>query len=80
MMEQIDLYANCELGRRIMDGQKPSSVEDFRKSVPLTSYQDYADILLQNQMKRFHQNRCYGSKPPGKVEITRKNGHLIRKT
>ena len=46
MVEQLQLYANCELGRRIMKGKKPASVDEFRKVVPLTQYEDYADILL----------------------------------
>ncbi len=47
MMEQIELYSNCELGRRIMKEKRPSSIEEFRKTVPLTRYEDYADLLLQ---------------------------------
>ena len=47
MLEQLDLYANCELGWRIMKGKKPASVEEYRQDVPLTTYDDYADILLQ---------------------------------
>ncbi|KJS19848.1 MAG: auxin-responsive protein [Clostridiaceae bacterium BRH_c20a] len=46
MLEQIELYSNCELGRRIMKGQKPTTVNEYRKVVPLTKYEDYADILL----------------------------------
>ena len=46
MIEQIELYANCELGRRIMKGKKPGSVDEFRRIVPLTQYEDYADLLL----------------------------------
>ena len=46
MLEQIDLYAGCELGRRIMKGKKPASVDEFRQIVPLTRYRDYADLLL----------------------------------
>lgn len=46
MMEQIELYSNCELGRRIMKNHKPANIEEYRKSVPLTSYEDYADLLL----------------------------------
>jgi hypothetical protein len=47
LLEQIELYSNCELGRRIMRGQKPSTCDEFRRMVPLTRYEDYADILLQ---------------------------------
>jgi hypothetical protein len=46
MLEQIELYSNCELGRRIMNGKKPATVDEFRKIVPLTTYEDYADLLL----------------------------------
>lgn len=46
MMEQIELYSNCELGRRIMKGKRPKNIDEFRKVVPLTTYDDYADLLL----------------------------------
>lgn len=46
MLEQLELYSNCELGAHIMKGKKPSSVAEFRKVVPLTTYEDYAGLLL----------------------------------
>ncbi|MDD2300845.1 MAG: GH3 auxin-responsive promoter family protein, partial [Fermentimonas sp.] len=46
MLEQIELYSNCELGRRIMKGKNPTTVDEFRSVVPLTTYEDYADLLL----------------------------------
>lgn len=46
LLEQLELYAECELGRRIMKGKKPTSVDEYRRVVPLTTYDDYADILL----------------------------------
>lgn len=50
LAEQIELYSRCGLGQKIMHGEKPSSVEEFRSKVSLTTYEDYADILL-NQRK-----------------------------
>lgn len=47
--EQLETYAGCGLGQKIMGGVRPS-VTEFRKQVPLTTYEDYADILL-NQKK-----------------------------
>jgi hypothetical protein len=47
MLEQIELYSNCDLGRRIMKGKKPTTIDEYRRMVPLTKYEDYADILLQ---------------------------------
>jgi hypothetical protein len=46
LLEQIELYSNCELGRRILNGKKPRTVDEFRQMVPLTQYEDYADLLL----------------------------------
>lgn len=46
LLEQIDLFGKCELGRRIMGGREPATVEEFRRTVPLTTYDDYAPILL----------------------------------
>ena len=49
MEEQIQLWSNCELGRSILKGKQPKTIEEFRKMVPLTTYEDYADILLQKR-------------------------------
>ena len=46
LMEQVHLMAGCALGQRIFDGQVPTSLEEFRSVVPLTSFTDYADVLL----------------------------------
>ncbi len=44
--EQIALFSKCELGRRVLKNKIPSTITEFRKTVPLTTYEDYADILL----------------------------------
>ena len=46
LTEQINLFANCGLGQRFFKGQVPKTVDEFRKMVPLTKYEDYADVLL----------------------------------
>ncbi len=45
LMEQIDLLSKCELGRTLMQGHVPSSVEEFRAVVPLTTYRNYIPFL-----------------------------------
>jgi len=50
LMEQIELLAKCELGQKIMRGNKPESIEEFREVVPLTTYADYAPYLLKRRM------------------------------
>jgi hypothetical protein len=49
LMEQIDLLARCELGRKIMCNTVPNSVDEFRETVPLTNYEDYTPYLLDKR-------------------------------
>lgn len=46
MEEQIRLWTASGVGQKILQGKRPQTVEDFRRTVPLTTYSDYADILL----------------------------------
>ena len=45
MQEQIQLWSPSGIGRKFLD-HTPESIEDFRNAMPLTTYEDYADILL----------------------------------
>ncbi|AKG53064.1 GH3-like protein [Dehalogenimonas sp. WBC-2] len=49
LMEQIDMLKNCQLGKGILKGANPTTVEEFRRMVPLTSYEDYAPYLLKRR-------------------------------
>ena len=49
MTEQMELWSRSALGQKILDGRVPQTIEEFRKTVPLTTYWDYADILLQKK-------------------------------
>ncbi len=51
LLEQIDMLNKCELGKSIMRGISPRSIQEFRESVPLTTYNDYAPFLLKRNMK-----------------------------
>ncbi|MCF0141795.1 MAG: GH3 auxin-responsive promoter family protein [Parasporobacterium sp.] len=46
LAEQIRIFSASELGRSIMKDGVPEDVSDFRKMVPLTTYEDYQMILL----------------------------------
>ena len=46
LQEQIDLMSRCALGKRFFGDSVPHSVEEFRARVPLTTFADYADVLL----------------------------------
>ena len=45
LLEQIELLNRCPLGRKLLRGAMPETVEEFRKQVPLTSYEDYCPEL-----------------------------------
>ena len=49
LLEQIELLKNCELGRKIMRGAMPTTVEEFREQVPLTTYADYCPELIERR-------------------------------
>ena len=47
LLERIGLLKNSELGRKLMHGAMPETVEEFREQVPLTTYTDYLPDLVQ---------------------------------
>ncbi len=49
LLEQIDLLSKCNLGKELLGSGKIQTIEDFRKKVPLTRYEDYADTLLNKR-------------------------------
>ena len=49
LLEQMELLSRCELGRVVMKGANPTTVEEFRARVPLTTYADYAPYLLERR-------------------------------
>ena len=50
LLEQIELWANSGIGQSILKGKYPHTIEEFRKMVPLTTYEDYATTLLSKQV------------------------------
>lgn len=49
LMEQIQLLSECELGRKLLGDTVPETVEEFRDTVPLTSYEPYVPYLLEQK-------------------------------
>ncbi|MCK5761570.1 MAG: GH3 auxin-responsive promoter family protein [Candidatus Izimaplasma sp.] len=49
LLEQIDLLSKCKLGKKILGKKSIKSMAEFRKYVPLTTYDDYADTLLNKR-------------------------------
>ena len=47
--EQINLLSKCELGQRFLKGCYPQNADEYRQMIPLTTYENYHDILLMKQ-------------------------------
>lgn len=74
MLEQISLWSQCELGKQMLNGKRPETIAEFRKWMPLSTYGDYADVLLQkrgemlpDQPVLWIQTTWEGGKQPIKV-------------
>jgi hypothetical protein len=49
LLEEIELLKNSELGKKVMRGAMPETVEEFRTQVPLTTYADYLPELVEKE-------------------------------
>jgi len=49
LLEQVELLKKCEMGRKVMRGAMPTTVEEFREQVPLTTYTDYCPELIEKR-------------------------------
>jgi hypothetical protein len=49
LMDEIERVADSTVGKKIMGGKTPRSIEEFQRIVPLTSYEDYAPYLSEKQ-------------------------------
>ncbi|MDD4923443.1 MAG: GH3 auxin-responsive promoter family protein [Dehalococcoidales bacterium] len=68
LLEQLELLNRCELGRTIMGDARPETVDEFRTSVPLTTYADYAPYLLKRRMDVLPQKPILWQYTSGKSE------------
>jgi len=41
LVKQLEIFAYSTIGKRILKGQKPKGIEEFRQMVPFTNYEDY---------------------------------------
>lgn len=45
LLDQIERVADSVLGKKVMGGSRPKTIDEFRKIVPLTTYDDYEPYL-----------------------------------
>lgn len=66
LLEQVDLFSHCELGRIVMKGARPKTVDEFRHDVPLTTYADYAPFLLAQREDMLPEQSIYWQRTSGR--------------
>ena len=75
LLEQLQLLADCELGRKLLGGGAPLTVSDFRRIAPLTTYRDYLPYLGEQREDVCRQNQSVGRARPGGLESIAANGY-----
>lgn len=87
LMEQIELFSKCELGKKIMHDASIKSVEEFREHVPLTTYEDYVPELIEKREDVLPEKPIFWQRTSGRSEgypqkwipITRRFDEVIRR-
>src|SRR4030042_7067801 len=49
LLKQLELLNNCQLGRKLLRGAAPQTLEEFRRLVPLTTYKDYCPEFIEKR-------------------------------
>ena len=73
LLEQIELLKHSQLGRKIMRGAMPNSIDEFRKQVPITTYKDYCPELIEQR------ENVLPAKPERWVKTSGKSGEYPHK-
>ena len=66
LLDEIEMVTRSPLGKKIMKGANPRSVEEFRQLVPLTTYDDYAPYIGDCQEDALAEKPCYWAHTSGK--------------
>ena len=66
LVDEIDRVADSTLGKKIMGNRKPASMEEFRRMVPLTTYEDYEPYLSQQQEDALADRPLYWAHSSGR--------------
>ncbi len=59
LMEHLEWLQPCELGQKIIGPKLPKTIDEFRETVPLTKYADYAPYLLEKSSKALPEEAIF---------------------
>ena len=69
MFEQFELLKDCAIGKKFFGNKPPKSISEFRERIPLTTYEDYVEFLLEkdeNTLPKAHYRWARTSGRSGK--------------
>lgn len=66
MQEQIALLSRSAIGIKIMRGDKPQTLDEFRKAAPVTTYADYCPELIEKREETLPVKPAFWIRTSGK--------------
>ncbi len=70
LLEEIDLIEATPIGKKFLNHAgspvKPTTVDEFRRLVPLTTYEDYAPLIGNRQEDAIGQKAAYWAYTSGR--------------
>jgi hypothetical protein len=83
LSEQLSLVADSPLGRKILGTRPPRTIEEFRREVPFTTYDDYEPFLSEKREDALAAKPavwCHSSGRGGKFKWVPHSEALMEKT
>lgn len=72
LFEQFDILEDSAIGKKFFGKKHPKTIDEFRKKVPFTTYDDYVDFLLakdESLLPKAHYRWCHTSGRSGKYDF-----------
>ena len=66
LFEQFELLKDCTIGKKFFGNKPPRSIQEFREKVPLTTYEDYVEFLLEKDEKSLPKAHYRWARTSGK--------------
>lgn len=66
LLEEIKLVINSPISQKLIKGKTPTTMNEFRQQVPLTSYDDYAPFIGDKKENNLSQMPDYWARTSGK--------------
>lgn len=66
LFEQFDILKDSEIGKHFFGRTAPKTVKEFREKVPLTTYEDYVDFLMEKKEKSLPKAHYHWARTSGR--------------